>query len=77
MWQRKTMTRSLCTAYLANSEVQKSGVSTNRKKKQTAFGQLFKESISDQTQQSTLNDAEQAQPQNVNSSDRILQVVLT
>lgn len=38
------MTLYRCAAYLENSEVQKSGVSTNQK--QTAIGPLFKDSIS-------------------------------
>lgn len=44
IWQGKTVNLYLCAAYLANSEVQKSGVSTY--KKQGAIGLLFKESIS-------------------------------
>lgn len=46
--------------------------------KQTAIGRLFKDGISsDQTQQSSLNAAEQTGGQNLNRSDRILQAALT
>lgn len=55
----------LCSAYLANSQEEKSEALTNQK--QTAIGQaLQKQHVFDQTQQSTLNTTEQTQLLNLN-----------
>lgn len=65
--KKKTMALCLHSAYLAYSEVQKSGVSTNLQKKQkSSWTALQRQHLSDQTRQSTLNAAEQTQAQNLN-----------